>query len=275
VTINLSGVDWTDVAGAWGARRQHVEQMKAELTARLLDGLQLRGGERVLELGAGTGELSRRLAERVGPRGRVLASDVAPGMLELIRRTVAGLPNVEVAELDARDLTLDNGCVDAVAFRMGLMLIEEPGTALGECHRVLTSGGRLAVAVWGAPQHNPWLASVGMAAMMHGLVTTGPPTGPGGPFALSDPQRLAQLFDAAGFADVQVTEVATSAHFATTDAHFDTVLGLAGPLAAAVGGAPEETRQAVRATAAELAGRYRTDSGVTLPGLALLCTGRR
>jgi ubiquinone/menaquinone biosynthesis C-methylase UbiE len=87
----------------------------------------------------------------------------------------------------ARQIDLPDASMDIVVFRMGLMLVTEPKRVLEECHRVLRSGGMLGVAVWAAPQHNPWLTSVGMAAMMHGLVSGGPPTGPGGPFSLADP----------------------------------------------------------------------------------------
>ena len=54
--------DWTSVAPSWSSHRAHVEQMKDGLTRELLESLDLQPGERVLELGAGTGDLARRLA---------------------------------------------------------------------------------------------------------------------------------------------------------------------------------------------------------------------
>lgn len=193
-------------------------------------------------------------------------------MVELLRHTLAGLDNVQVAQLDAVATGLGAGEFDAVVFRMGLMLIEEPERVLRECHRVLAPGGRLAVAVWAGPQHNPWMTCVGMAAMMHGLVSGGPPTGPGGMFSLADPDVLERAVVDAGFRDVAMHEVQTTSVFSSTDQHFDTVTALAGPLWLALRSASESDREAVRTTAARLAEAHRTEDGIVLAGRALLCT---
>src|SRR3954462_12899408 len=104
--------------------------MKEALTQRLLAGLPLREGERVLELGAGTGELARRLSAAVGADGTVAATDVAPGMVELIELTTADLPNVEAGRRDAAAIDAPDGSYDAVVFRMGLMFLVPPVDAL-------------------------------------------------------------------------------------------------------------------------------------------------
>ncbi len=274
-TTGVCPVDWTAVAPDWDAHRGHVETLKTQLTAALVDGLALAPGDRVLELGAGTGELAALLAGRVRPSGTVIASDVAPGMLELIRARTAASPGVEVTQIDACDIPLGDGSVDVVVFRMGLMLVSDPARAVAECRRVLAPGGRVAAAVWGAPQDNPWLTSVGMAAMMHGVVQGGPPTGPGGPFSLADPSVLQGLFADAGFADISVQQVDTLASFADADEHFDTVRCLAPPLAAALSAASDEARAAVRATLAGLVAQYRTEDGLRIPVRSLLTLARR
>ena len=271
-TTPPAAFDWTTVAGAWDAHRSHVETMKEQVSRELLAGLQLRPGDRVLELAAGTGELALQLAGAVGPSGHVIASDVAPGMVRLLRATLAAAANVEVAELDAVDTGLPGGAVDAVVMRMGLMLVDVPGAVLRECRRVLAPGGRVAVAVWAAPQHNPWVLYVGMASQIHGVVTGGPPTGPGGLFSLADPATLESAMLDAGFAAAVVHEVPTLATFTTADEYFDTVTSLAGPLSAALGAAAAETRAAVRTSATALAEAHRTDKGLVLPGRALVCT---
>jgi SAM-dependent methyltransferase len=266
-------VDWTGVAPGWDRNRDHVEAMKAELTAQLLDGLQLANGDRVLELGAGTGELARELCAAVAPDGQVIASDAAAGMVELIRATLAGVPQARVEQLDASDIDLPDESVDVVVFRMGLMLVDEPAGALAEIRRVLTAGGRLGVAVWAGPEHNPWLTSVGMAAMMHGLVA-GPPVGPGTPFSLSGPDRLAALVRAAGFAGVEVRAVDTLVRFDSVADYVDTTRSLAPPLGAALGAAPAEALAAVRQTVGDLTARFRDGEQLAIPGRALLCLAR-
>ena len=275
MTVASDTFDWTDVAAAWDEHRRHVEAMKAKVTDALTAGLAIQPGEQVLELGAGTGDLALRLGTLVGPTGGVVASDIAPGMVDMLRRTLAGRANVTVAQLDARRIDLADAGADVVVFRMGLMLVTAPAEVLAECHRVLRPGGRLGVAVWAGPQHNPWLTCVGMAAMMHGLVSGGPPTGPGGPFSLADPDELTAMIRASGFGDVNVEAVATEARFADADQHFDTVISLASPLAAALAAAPEATRLAVRTTAAQLVEPHRTGEGLRVPGRALVAIAHR
>jgi SAM-dependent methyltransferase len=266
--------DWTPVAPSWNRHRDHVEQMKGALTRELLAALDLQPGQRVIELGAGTGDLARQLAQAVGPTGSVLATDVAEGMVELLRDTANGLPNVQVARLDAVDIEAADASVDAVVFRMGLMFVTEPERALAECRRVLTPTGHLALAVWAGAERNPWLASVGMSVMMHGLWTGAPPTSPGGVFSISDPAVLERLVRDAGFTDVIVEEVATPARFSNAEEHFEVVSGLAGPLSAALAGADAGSLAAIRATTAQAVDRFRNADGLEVPGLALLCTAK-
>lgn len=273
-TTATTTFDWTSVAPAWDAHRSDVERMKVEVSRRLLAGLDLHAGNHVLELGAGTGEFALLLADAVSPGGRVIASDVAPGMVALLRATLAGVDGADVAELDASATGLPHGSVDAVAFRMGLMLVERPDAVLEECRRVVVHGGRLGVAVWAGPEHNPWMTCVGIAAMMHSVVTGGPPTGPGGLFSLANPAVLEGAVLAAGFGEVAVHEVATVSRYATADDYFDTVSSLAGPLSAAIAGASEEARAAVRTTAMGLVEQYHTSDGIVVPGRALVCTAR-
>ncbi len=273
-TTATTTFDWTSVAPAWDAHRSDVERMKTEVSRRLLEDLDLHAGNRVLEVGAGTGEFALLLAGAVSPGGRVIASDVASGMVALLRTTLAGVDGVDVAELDASATGLPNASVDAVAFRMGLMLVERPDVVLEECRRVLVPGGRLGVAVWAGPEHNPWMTCVGIAAMMHGLVAGGPPTGPGGLFSLADPAVLERAVLAAGFGGATVAEVATASRYATADEYFATVASLAGPLSAAIAAASEKARSAVRTTAIGLVEQYQTSDGVVVPGRALVCTAR-
>ena len=203
----------------------------------------------------------------------MLCSDAAQGMVDLIAATVAHLPQVSAARIDAAEIPLPDGSVDAVAFQMGLMFALDPVTACSEIRRVLAPGGRVGIAVWAGPEHNPWLSCLGMAAMAQGVVTGGPPTGPGGLFSLSDPEVLRSTVARGGFEHVEIEQVAVEIRFDGLEDHFDHVSRLAGPLAAALAAAPEKL-DAVRATTAQLASAYLTEDGLVMPGRAYLASAR-
>jgi protein-L-isoaspartate O-methyltransferase len=263
--------DWTAVAAAWETNSDFVEVMKTDITARMLAALALAPGERVLELGAGTGTLAVRLAEVVGPTGHVHATDAARGMVELVARRTAGLPQVGTGVVDAADTRLPDAAYDAVVFRMGPMLVPEPERALRESRRVLVDGGRLVTSVWSGPEHNPWLVALGMAAVIHGVAGGALPTDPGGPFSLADPDRLEQLARDAGFRTVRTERVDLTVHYASAEHHFATVSALSGPLATALDAAPPDTLAAVRATAAEILAPHRVADGYVVPAQAIVC----
>jgi SAM-dependent methyltransferase len=273
-TTNMPAEEWSAVADAWDDSAEYIDSHSVAATEALVEGVGVQPGDRLLELAAGPGALGARWSGLVGPPGRVVISDIAPGMVETARRRNAGLGNVEVRLVDASAIDCPDASFDVVVSRMGLMFTPDPAAAFGEIRRVLTARGRLGALTWAGMEHNPWMTCVGMAAMMNGLVAGGPPVGPGGIFSLSDPARLATLAEDAGFVDVAVEQIPTSFRAESIDAHIERVSGLAGPLAAAFAAATPEQLAAVRQTATQLAADHISDDGVTLPGRALLVTGR-
>ncbi len=119
---------------------------------RLLALAALRPGERVVDVACGTGLVTVRAAEAVGPSGLVVGTDIAG---QMVARTQAaadarGLHHVRTARLDAEDLRgLPEASFDAALCALGLMYVPDPARALAEMARLLTSGGRAVVAVWG------------------------------------------------------------------------------------------------------------------------------
>ena len=93
--------DWTDVAAAWDAHVDEVDDHSAAATAALLERVAVQPGDRVLELAAGPGTLGATWSQLVGPGGSVLLSDIAPGMVEVARRRNRGVASVSVEVLDA------------------------------------------------------------------------------------------------------------------------------------------------------------------------------
>jgi ubiquinone/menaquinone biosynthesis C-methylase UbiE len=273
-TINDQASVWSDVAAAWDANIDDVDEVSAAATAAMLEAVAPRPGDRVLELAAGPGVLGATWSMLVGQSGSVVISDIAPAMVEVARRRNTGLANVKAAAIDASAIGWPDNSFEVVASRMGLMFTPDPATAFAEIRRVLAAGGRFAALTWAGPEHNPWLTCVGMAAMVSGVVAGGPPVGPGGIFSLGDPAALASLTKDAGFDEVRTEEIDVIFRAADIDSHVQRVSSLAGPLAAAFRAASPDQLAATRRTAADLAAPYTTDAGIEVPGRALLVAGR-
>jgi SAM-dependent methyltransferase len=267
---------WAAVAGGWGENADFIDSRGTELTARLLDEAALQPGERVLELACGPGGVGLAAAERVGPEGEVVLSDVAAEMTAIAaeRAKALGLANVSTRVLDLERIDEPDDSYDVVLCREGLMLVPEPAVAATEIKRVLRPGGRFAISVWGPRESNPWLGVL-LDSVGEQLGGTFPPPGVPGPFALDDPGRLAAVLAEGGLSAVEVAEVPVPYRADSFEDWWSQVTALAGPIANVLAAQPEESVEAIRARALGVLGEYQMGDGVEIPGVSLLASGRR
>jgi len=159
-------------------------------------------------IAAGAGEPAASAAERVGPGGYVLATDISEGIVQLALEVARerGLEQVEARAMDGEKLDLPEASFDAVICRLGLMYMPHPATALREWRRVLKPGGRVAVVVFSTPDRNSWGAVP--ASIIRRRAQLPPPVpGQPGPFSLGGAGVLAGCFREAGFANAEVRTV--------------------------------------------------------------------
>ena len=123
----------------------------------MLELANIRAGDRVLDVAAGTGEQTILAAQRVGPIGSVVAVDLSRHMLKIADAAIrnAGLMNVATKIMDAERLDLDADSFDAVICRMGLMVFPDPVKALMGMHRVAKRGRKVVALVPSTEENNP------------------------------------------------------------------------------------------------------------------------
>jgi len=170
-----------------------------------------RAGERVLDVGCGTGIVARRAAPLLGPRGRLVALDANAAMLAVAR----GLPPtsgaaIEWTEGSAQKLPFEDAALDLVLCQHALQFFPDRAGAVREMRRVLAPGGRAVVMVLQALERHPVFEALIGSVARHLELPVGAVAIP---FALSDAAELRELFEGAGFERVGIVPESAVARF--------------------------------------------------------------
>jgi enediyne biosynthesis protein CalE5 len=273
IRTRLHGM-WAGVAEGWAKHAEYAEYRGGVVTRRLLELAAPQPGDRVIELACGPGAVGLAAAELVGPGGQVVLSDVVPEMTAIAaaRADAAGVTNVVTRELDLERIDEPAASYDVVLCREGLMLVLDPARAAAEMRRILRPGGRLALAVWGPRERNPWLGVI-FDSVTAELGAPVPPPGVPGPFSLDDADKVTGILAGAGLADVQVRELPTPYLAASFEEWWTRTGALAGPLARMLAALPEDKAIALRERARHAISRYETDAGgLEIPGVSLIAS---
>jgi SAM-dependent methyltransferase len=176
------------------------------------DAAGIRPGNKVLDVGCGTGVLAREALRRVGQGGQVVAVDVNEGMLAVAARTE---PTIEWRLGDAASLRLEDARFDAVVCQFALMYFPDRVASLREMWRTLASGGRLAVAAWASIGHaRGYEILVDVAVRQCGREAADVLAAP---FVLGDRAELAKLFADSGIPGAEVALHAGSIRFPSVE----------------------------------------------------------
>jgi SAM-dependent methyltransferase len=264
------------IAPTWERRRAEVEEVSAPVREWMLRELRPQEGDTLLELAAGVGETGFEAAAIVGETGRLITTDFSPAMLEAARRRGAelGVANVDYRVMDAERIELDDNSIDGVLCRFGYMLMADPATALAETRRVLRPGGRLTLAVWGALERNPFFGIIAVSLVQRGYIEPPEPPPAPGPFSMASTERTEGLLRGAGFAEVRTEEVPGRFVLPDVDEYLSVIADTAGPIALALRGLEVADRAAVKADVEDSIGRFATEDGYELPGVALCAVAR-
>ncbi len=259
------------LAPTWAKRSSQIEQVTAPVREWLVRELAPSEGDTILELAGGVGDTGFDAAELIGDEGRLISSDFSPKMLEEARRRGAerGVRNAEYEVIDAERIGLDDDSVDGVICRYGYMLMADTAAALAETRRVLRPGGRLALAVWGPPERNPFFSILGRKLVEGGHVPPPEPPPAPGIFAMGSEERAAQLLEAAGFGEVRIAEIEVRFPVPSVREYLEFTADTSGPIAIALRNISVKDREALEPDLAESFAPFATGDGYELPGVTL------
>jgi ubiquinone/menaquinone biosynthesis C-methylase UbiE len=150
---------WDASAPGWRKWEWNFIQNLQPLTDLMVRNAGIKPGYSVLDLACGTGEPALTIAKIVGPSGKVVGLDIAPGMIAVAKERMAaqGLKNVTFQLNEHDDLpTLQDKSFDAATCRLGLMFMPDPVRMLKSIRRALKPGGKASAVVWGPPEKAPF-----------------------------------------------------------------------------------------------------------------------
>jgi SAM-dependent methyltransferase len=195
--------NWSEGASGWVANEAVFDAVFAPVTAAILERSGPAAGQRVLDVGCGTGTL---LEKSAAAGAEVVGVDIAEAMAAAARRRV---PEATVIVGDAQTADLlgeaPGAPFDRVVSRFGVMFFEDPEAAFSNLRRAAAPGALLVFACWRSEEENP-MFSAGSKVLMDRLEPKPEPPEPGapGPMAFADHDRLDSLLGGAGWEGARI-----------------------------------------------------------------------
>lgn len=266
----------------WIAGTRQRESQMNPITDALFDAAALQPGERVLDVGCGTGPSTIRAAKEVGPQGQTVGTDVAPAMIETAQGTAAaaGATGIEWLVADAQTHDFGTGAFDAVISRFGVMFFPDPVAAFANLARATRSGGRLVVAVWQTRDRVP-LFDIPYQTAARVLDELGlayePVASDDHQCSLGTPDRVHAALEPGGWRDIQTHPSGATLHVGGGLSAAEAAREMLdiGPIRGLTDGRPEDVREQVRARLATAFEPLFDGTGVAVSGGFMIVTAHR
>jgi SAM-dependent methyltransferase len=194
---------WNGPGGQrWADRQRSQDVLLAPIADLLIDRARPAAGERIVDVGCGSGAISVALAQEVGSGGRVMGIDISGPMLARARQTApAGLP-VDFVLADATVYPFDPASFDLLVSRFGVMFFADPTLSFANLRQALKPSGRLAFACWREPRENPFFMVPLQAVYKHAPKQAQPGPEDPGPFSFASEARVHRILGEAGFGGI-------------------------------------------------------------------------
>ena len=266
---------WNGPGGQRWADRQQVQDILLQPVADLLiDRAKPAAGERVVDVGCGSGAVSIALAQKVGLGGQVLGIDISGPMLARARQTAPAGSRIDFVLADATVYPFDPNSLDLLVSRFGVMFFADPALPFTNLRQALKPSGRLAFACWREPRENPFFMAPLQAVYKHAPRL--PPQEPEdpGPFSFASEARVHRVLGAAGFTGTAMEPCDIALDIAVgrgLDAAVEGALEI-GPAARALAEQPPEVRAAAANSIREALAPYARGQTVPLPAAIWIVT---
>jgi ubiquinone/menaquinone biosynthesis C-methylase UbiE len=263
---------WAARGPAWDRWADAVATSAARMNEPLIAAAQLKPGVKLLDLASGAGQPALTIAERVGPTGEVVASDLVAEMLDGARKRAKalGLDNMRFEFADMEALPFPDRSFDRVTCRFGIMFVPNAQEALAQVRRVLVPGGRAAFMVWGPIEDTTMFRII--VAEADRVLGHDPEHDMSAIFRFAEPGSLAGLFNRAGFVDVEEEELRLTGSMPLGEPFWRPQLEMS--LGTRITNAATEKRRALEAAVEDAFGREIQDGHYVLAAHTRIVSGR-
>jgi SAM-dependent methyltransferase len=270
---------WNTVAGPrWVGLAGYVEKRVERVNDLLLARTAVRPGEKVLEVGCGTGAATVPLAEAVAETGEVVGIDISDPMLTAARQRISQHDQRNVALLhgDAQVYAFAPDHFDLIASRFGVMFFADPVMAFRNLLGATRPDGRLCFACWAALEENRhWLIPYEVVLRHLGPPAPKPPHSPG-PLAFSEPEYVRSFLERAGYENIEIRRETPDIIGASPSEEAEHACVM-GPSARLIDEKkPEDSvRELIKREMTEAFAAYAKGGEMALPSTIFLVTARR
>jgi ubiquinone/menaquinone biosynthesis C-methylase UbiE len=268
---------WQTSARYWDKYRVLIAQMFTPLTAGLVEEAQIGIGQKVLDIGGGSGEPSLTISSIVGPTGSVMYTDPAAGMVESAQAEAhrRDLTNIRFRQCSADDLSFPDRTFDVAVGRLSPMFFVDPVKAVREALRVILEGGYVSFVVWGPKEANPFFSVI---ADVIDRFVEGPPEDSGArdAFRFAAPGKLAGILEQADAKNVTERQLNFQIEAAISFEQFWQLrTEMSGTLREKMARLATAQLPTVKQAVADAARRYFVSGTMNFPAQALIVSGRK
>ncbi len=258
----------------WTARASTFDDHFAEMTGAaidpILDSLEPLDGQRLLDVGCGTGHLAAAAVRR---GAEVLGVDFVESM---VARAQTNYPGIAFRLGDAEALDCDDASFEAVTCSFALLHLSDQEAAVAEAFRVLHSGGRYAFTAWRGPEDGrEFFALTRRAIEAHGSGDVGLPAAAPPGDRLATPEVASETLAAAGFVEPELRDLSLVWRNRSAQAIMDAIYEGGVRTAMVMRAQSAEARARIEAAILEAAEGYRKGDVIELAMPAVLVTARK
>ena len=256
---------WNEKKGKiWVSLESNIDKMLGPLGHNAIKILNPKSGEKILDIGCGTGSTSQSLSKLVGENGLITGIDISEPILSFAKNRLENrnIKNIDFIQEDAQTFNLSNFNYDAIFSRFGIMFFEDPFFAFKNIKKSLNSKGRITFICWSNREENDWITlSSKVASQFLELPPKNNPREPG-PFAFEEYSYIKEILTKSGWKNINIKNHKENIIVGKNLDHAAAFLSKMGPMSVPFENSNEKTKAKVIEALKECYSKYLIPKGV-------------